>query len=97
MSKLTTKILHSVDYENIKNTRRSNFEIYDSHLSRLNEYNVSIGKNDVPLCYPLVVNHNQLRELLKNQRIYIPYYWPKIEDRYGKNKHRRRCSDRVPL
>ena len=35
MSNLTTKMLHSVDYERIKHKRRSNFELYDSLLLKL--------------------------------------------------------------
>ena len=60
-------MLHSVDYERIKHKRRSNFEIYDSLLFKANEYQ-AFRKNDVPLCYPLVANHQQLRDLLKNQK-----------------------------
>lgn len=95
MSKLTTKMLHSVDYERVKNKRRSNFELYHSLLSKPNKYHISISKNDVPLCYPLVVNNNQLRELLRDQRIYVPYYWPQIEDRYGKSNSAAQLSYKI--
>ncbi len=95
MSRLTTKMLQGVNYDSIKNKRRSNFELYHSLLSKPNEYHVSIGKNDVPLCYPLVVNNNQLRGVLRDQKIYIPYYWPEIEDRYGKSNSASRLSHKI--
>ena len=95
MSKLTTKMLHSVNYESVKNKRRSNYELYDSLLFKINEYHVTLGENDVPLCYPLVVNSYNLRELLRDQRIYVPYYWPQIENRYGKNNSAAQLSHKI--
>ncbi|MFC2114782.1 hypothetical protein ACFLRI_05480, partial [Bacteroidota bacterium] len=80
ISKLSMRLLKSVDYESVKQIRRQNFEMYHKRFGKINELNLEIGSS-VPLCYPLLVkNGNSLKQKLIENKIYIPTFWPKVKN-----------------
>jgi hypothetical protein len=85
MSELTRRILCSVNYQSIKSIRRRNFSILHSalgHYNRLSENVLQPGLKDIPdpYCYPFLIEHG-IRELLVQEKIYIPALWQEILDR----------------
>lgn len=79
MSKLTQKILCSVDYNMVKNKRRQNYEILHKEFCLINKLTLPDVKGEVPLCYPLLLNNGtRIKQLLIQEKIYIPTYWPNV-------------------
>jgi hypothetical protein len=81
MSILTKRLLSSIDMERVKKRRRENFS---QLAARLDEHNIRkwvLDKNSIPLCYPLLVDHDvdELKESLRRKGIFIPTYWPDVK------------------
>ncbi len=77
MSKLTNNILHGVDYEKIKNCRTENFQHYHANFAEINKLELCIPEG--AFSYPLwVENGYEIRDILKQQKIYIPTLWPSV-------------------
>lgn len=78
MSELTKRILLSVDFEKHRAVRNLNFEFLDKSLGRFNQFNFDDVEG--PLAYPLWVKDGgtQLREILKENRIFTPIYWNSV-------------------
>lgn len=79
MSKLTTILLSQIDYEKIKKIRKINFMLLHEHLKELNEINIDIDTDSIPMVYPLLLKKGkELKQKLIKNRIFIPTYWPDI-------------------
>lgn len=78
MSKLTEKLLQSVDYEKAKKVRMDNFSFLHSRLKQINLYVFSDIQDEVPMVYPLMIDMPELRQKLIEQKIYIATYWPNV-------------------
>ena len=78
MSRLTERILSSIDYEYIESRRFENFSFFNLHLGQYNLLSEDLCKaiDGVPLVYPFVVEKPGLREILISNRIYVAQYWP---------------------
>lgn len=77
MSKLTNRVLASVDLSAVKRMRRAN---YLALASRLDTYNVlkwELDSESAPLCYPLIMRReaHHLVEMFAAKGIYLPIYW----------------------
>lgn len=93
MSLLTEKLLRSVDYSHIINSRKNNFNKLHSILKRHNRYDFDDKVSSVPYSYPLLLNID-IRKKLIDRRIYVPTLWKekiteeyinKVEYDYSKN------------
>lgn len=78
MSRLTEEIASQLDLENIKSRRCNNF---DRLANRLGQHNILTFKRgpQIPLCYPMMVSQDGLRQHLIANRIFAPTYWPGVE------------------
>jgi hypothetical protein len=78
MSRLTKRILNSIDLEAVKRRRRENYLALAAQLDKYNRHKWVLGPESVPLCYPLLVDMNveNLKSRLAKRGIYIPTYWP---------------------
>lgn len=77
MSKLTNNLLHSIDYDIIKNRRTKNFKVYSKHLKDINRLNLRIPEG--AFAYPLLIeNGYEIRSELQKKKIYIPTLWPNV-------------------
>ncbi len=72
-----------IDISSIIKKRRENAEFLISGLSDLNGiqlFRKHVGKNDAPLCVPILLNdeqkRDQLRKYLISKDIYCPIHWP---------------------
>ena len=78
LSRITERILSSIDYEYIESRRFENFSFFNLHLGQYNLLSEDLCKaiDGVPLVYPFVVEKPGLREILISNRIYVAQYWP---------------------
>ena len=83
MSRLTEKILCSIDYETCKEIRRKNYQLLDQHLKKTNDIQFTLDEDATPMVYPYLTNDLQLRTRLLDKRIYVATYWPNIDDNIG--------------
>lgn len=76
MSHLTERLLESADYGSVASRRRENFMSLHAELKGTNGLSLEIG-DAVPMSYPYWSKDGAaLRERLRQQRIYVPKYWP---------------------
>lgn len=76
MSRLTKKLLCSIQYEKEKNERMQNFNILHSYLWQHNMISINNDGNFAPQFYPLLVSAD-IRSRLIEKKIYIPLMWRK--------------------
>lgn len=81
MSRLTKKLLASIDYEEVSKRRIENFGFLHTELYKSNRLSALIDCEDIaaPLVYTFWVNNGkELREKLHSNRIYTPFYWSNV-------------------
>ena len=80
MSELTKAILHSVDFDKVKERRKRNFSILDEAFYCKNLLRLQFDKeHDTPLIYPLwLENGGKLKKELAKQQIFCATYWPNV-------------------
>ena len=74
MSKLTRRVLESIDYLEIQKIRRDNMLCLHKYLCKYNKFNVNI-ESDTHMYYPLLVENEKLRQKLIQNHIYTPTWW----------------------
>lgn len=79
MSKLTKRILESVDYDAVSIVRRRNYTILANSLSQSNKLQLPLG-DSVPLVYPYLCEDENLRTYLITNNVYVAQYWPNVLD-----------------
>ena len=77
MSKLTKRILGSIDYDAVSDVRKQNYAILADVLSSSNKMHLDIG-DSVPLVYPYLSDKDGLRSYLIENRVYVAQYWPNV-------------------
>lgn len=81
MSKITDNILHSINYEEIKNKREYNFEILKKSLDKYNLLDVHNCEGS--FMYPLYLENGvKIRSELVANKVYIPVLWPDVIKRH---------------
>jgi hypothetical protein len=80
MSKLTQRLLQSIDYSEIAERRRTNFVYLHNGLEALNGIRFELTAGQVPMVYPFLTEDANLRKRLISKEIYIPQYWPNVAD-----------------
>lgn len=81
MSLLTRKILNSLDYDKIKESRNRNFRYLHKRLQSSNMLSGIIKEHfECPLVYPYYSVNPKLREALINDKIFVAKYWPNVTD-----------------
>ncbi|MFK2823437.1 hypothetical protein ACH5BK_10715 [Arcobacter sp. YIC-80] len=81
MSRLTQKILASVDYEKVQKKRKENFEYLHKELGNINQLKIENNIDFVPFVYLLMIEDKSLREKLIKNKIYIAKYWNEVLER----------------
>lgn len=80
MSKLTNRILSSIDYDFVKEKRLNNFNFLHSFLGNENLLNIDISEIEVPLVYPFRnINGEMIRKRLIENKVYCANYWPNVK------------------
>lgn len=76
MSKLTERLLASIDYEAVRKKRLENFRYLHKQLGEYNQLSIDLDEKDVPMVYPFLTDKPGLRETLIANKIYVATYWP---------------------
>lgn len=78
MSRLTGRLMRSIDYGAVALQRRTNFIQLHSALASSNELCVELEPDNVPMVYPYLTKRSGLREFLIENRVYVAKYWPNV-------------------
>lgn len=70
-------MLNRVDYEKIKDARRTNFKFLDSELAEFNQSFFTSSQNDM-FCYPLLPKKVIPKRDFHQHDIFIPSLWPDV-------------------
>ena len=79
MSKLTRRILSSIDYQEIQDIRYRNILRLHENLKDINQFQVNL-QSKTQLYYPLLVFQDSLRQRLVSSQIYTPTWWRHVEE-----------------
>lgn len=89
MSKLTERILKSIDYKSVLKKRSSNFRFLNHHLKQLNEF-CFLEPTEGLMTYPFLNKNNiEIRKRLLEFNIYVPQWWRAVLE--NKNANRFEC------
>lgn len=78
MSKLTRRIMQSIDYEAAAKKRRVNYQMLHEVLGEENNLVLSLDEDAVPMVYPFLAPIKGLREKLIEKKIFVARYWPNV-------------------
>lgn len=78
MSKLTKRMMQSIDYEAAARRRGANFQVLHEALGKDNNLEMHLEEDAVPMVYPYLVPVEGLREKLIENKIFIARYWPNV-------------------
>lgn len=78
MSKLTQRMMQSIDYESVMKRRRKNYQVCHKALAGDNNLDLPLENDAVPMVYPYYVRIEGLRQKLIEDKIYIAQYWPNV-------------------
>lgn len=78
MSKLTQRMMQSIDYKAAAKRRRENYQLLHSALGKENNLELSLEDDAVPMVYPYLVPVKGLREKLIANKVFVARYWPNV-------------------
>lgn len=81
MSRLTSRILSSIDYEWARERRKENFMYLHENLKGVNSFSFAEDELAVPMVYPYWSNDSSLRQKLIKNKVFVAKYWPSIAER----------------
>lgn len=80
MSKLSQRIMQSIDYEAAAKKRRENYQMLHEVLEKDNKLVLSLEDDAVPMVYPFLAPIKGLREILIDNKVFVARYWPNVLD-----------------
>ncbi len=80
MSRLTHRIMQSIDYQKAFKIRRENYQYLHDALGSKNDLKLSLDASAAPLVYPFKSPVKSLRETLIDNKIFVARYWPNVPD-----------------
>ena len=80
MSKLSQRIMQSIDYEAAAKKRRENYQMLHEVLEKDNKLVLSLEDDAVPMVYPFLAPIKGLREVLIDNKVFVARYWPNVLD-----------------
>jgi hypothetical protein len=98
MSNYTQKIVQHIDYEEVINKRKTNFEYLENALRNLNDFVVpKLDSFVCPMVYPFRIRHKDLRIKLISNKIFIARYWPNVQPYLDYNLEVQLANEIMPL
>ena len=96
MSRLTSMLLASIDFERIKEKRLKNFRILHEALKSSNKLAIpTIGSFSCPLVYPYFTNDCTLKKKLIDNKIFVATYWPNVLEWCKEDTLEYQLADRI--
>lgn len=81
MSKFSSKMLMSIDYESAKIKRERNFLYLHNYLFKINHLKINLSDLCGPMVYPLYLEDEYLKQYLIKNKIYVASYWQEVLNR----------------
>ncbi|MBR5082899.1 MAG: hypothetical protein IKX35_10715 [Bacteroidales bacterium] len=82
MSRLTQRMLSSVDFEVVKVRRKKNFEYLHKGLGKGNFFPIpSVDTFACPMVYPYLADDSSLKQKLIDNKVFVATYWPNVFER----------------
>ena len=78
MSKLTERLMQSINYDAIAQKRRRNFCQIQEELKTSNQLQIHLEDDAVPMIYPYLSDNKELRKHLIQNKIFVAQYWPNV-------------------
>lgn len=79
MSRLTKRILLSIDFEVVRDKRKKNFGLLHQCLNKTNLFFMPLIESFAcPMIYPYLTNDRSLRQKLIENKIFVATYWPNV-------------------
>ena len=78
MSVLSERMLNSIDYDDVMAKRKDNYLYIHNSLSRYNNIYLQDAAIRGPMCYPLLVYKDGLREALIKEQVFVPQFWREV-------------------
>lgn len=79
MSRLTRRMLESIEYERARQKRLSNYVVLDNALGDLNMLKLpAMSSFACPMVYPFMTENISLRKRLIDNKIFVATYWPNV-------------------
>ena len=78
MSRLTRRLIRSIDFEKAAAQRLKNYNTLHQGLKLINRLELPDTPVHAPMCYPLVSAIPDLRDSLIDAGIALPMYWPEV-------------------
>lgn len=88
MSRLTRRLMRSINWPEVADCRRKNFSIMDNLMMGHNASRWVVNHEDIPLCYPLFLPRQdvgKIKSKLAEQNIFTATYWPDVLPRLYPN------------
>ena len=78
MSRLTERMMASIDYLAVAERRRENYNILDRALKGKNGISLPLADDAVPMVYPFLTEDDGLRQHLIDHKVFVAQYWPNV-------------------
>lgn len=78
MSKLTQRMMQSIDYEAAAKRRRENYSLLHKALGGENNLELPLDEEAVPMVYPYLASMKGFREKLIETKVFVARYWPNV-------------------
>ena len=78
MSKVTKKIMSSIDYNEVITRRKKNYILLDEILSQRNLLHFTLESSLVPMIYPYLVNDVNMHKILIENKVHVSKYWANV-------------------
>lgn len=95
MSRLTERILRSIDYETVRLRRQQNFKYLHQALSAGNLLSLQADNSCTPLVYPFMSKDSSLKRRLISEKVFVATYWPNVLSGCDKASLEYRMADTV--
>lgn len=98
MSKLTARLMSSVDFDAARTRREENCALLHEHLGHLNKLPADMLRPCAAWCYPFWTNLPEWRNFLIDRNIYIPILWPHLlAPAYAGTLEQKLARELIPL
>lgn len=94
MSKLTSRLLNSINYDRIAIVRKQNMAYLHRGLGDSNNLKLDIESIEVPMVYPYWSTKEIRMKLLKH-KVYTATYWPNVKEWCSENDLEYRMMDEI--
>lgn len=78
MSKLTEKLLATIDYEFVAKRRINNYLLIDKKIKCKNTLCFDLPENAIPMVYPYMTETKELKKKLIFNKIFVATYWSNV-------------------